>query len=136
MNGNEAVRWTDCRAPESALKIEQFVLALEPAIRLGIFLRIFAIVALWELAAPRRALKVSKALRRGSNITLAAINTVVLRLVFPTAAVGMAAFGVANGWGLLNHVQVQLWLAAPMAVIALDLVIWLQHVMVHAVPVL
>ena len=118
------------------MDFEQFVLTHEPAIRLGFFVGVFAIVALWELAAPRRALTVSKALRWGSNLGLVAINTLVLRLLFPLAAVGVAAFGAANGWGLLNHFEVPFWLAVPLAVIAMDFVIWLQHVMVHAVPAL
>jgi sterol desaturase/sphingolipid hydroxylase (fatty acid hydroxylase superfamily) len=48
----------------------------------------------------------------------------------------MAAFSAANGWGLLNHFQAPFWAAVPLAVIAMDFVIWLQHVVVHAVPVL
>jgi sterol desaturase/sphingolipid hydroxylase (fatty acid hydroxylase superfamily) len=115
---------------------EQFVLAHEPAIRLGFFVGVFALVALWELAAPRRALTVSRALRWGSNLGLVVLNTVLLRLMFPLAAVGVAAFGAASGWGLLNHFEVPFWLAVPVAVIAMDFVIWLQHVMVHAVPAL
>jgi len=118
------------------MDLEQFVLAHEPAIRLGFFMGVFAIVALWELAAPRRALAVSKALRWGSNLGLVMLNTVLLRLLFPLAAAGVAAFGVANGWGLLNHFQVPFWLAVPTAVMAMDFIIWLQHVMVHAVPAL
>jgi len=118
------------------MDFEQFVLAHEPAIRLSFFLGVFVAVALWELAAPRRALTVSKALRWGSNLGLVVLNTVLLRLMFPLAAVGVAAFGVANGWGLLNHFHVPFWLAVPVAVIAMDFVIWLQHVMVHAVPAL
>lgn len=118
------------------MNFEQFVLAHEPAIRLSFFLGVFAIVALWELAAPRRALTVSKALRWSSNLALVLLNTVLLRLLFPFAAVGVAAFGVAHGWGLLNHYAVPFWAAVPLAVIALDFVIWLQHVMVHAVPAL
>jgi hypothetical protein len=79
------------------MDLEQFVLAHEPAIRLGFFGGVFAIVALWELAAPRRTLTVSKALRWGSNLGLVALNTVLLRLMFPLAAAGVATFGVANG---------------------------------------
>mgnify|MGYP003389999950 FL=1 len=118
------------------MDLEQFVLAHEPAIRLGCFLAVFAVVALWEWRAPRRALTLSRALRWSSNLGLVALNTLLLRLVFPLAAAGMAAFGVANGWGLLNHFEVPFWVAVPVAVIAMDFVIWLQHVMVHAVPAL
>ena len=118
------------------MNIEQFILANEPAIRLGFFFGVFAIVALWELAAPRRVLTVSKALRWSSNLGLVVLNTVVLRLLFPLAAVGVAAFASENGWGVLNHFQVPWVIAVPLAVIAMDFVIWLQHVMVHAVPLL
>ncbi len=93
----------------------------EATIRLSAFLSIFALMALWELRAPRRALTVSKALRWGSNLGLVVLNTILLRLVFPVAAVGLAATATAQGWGLLNHFAVPLWVAAPLAVIALDL---------------
>lgn len=118
------------------MPFEHFILANEPAIRLGCFLGIFAAIALWELAAPRRALTVSKGLRWASNLGLVALNTVLLRLLFPLAAVGVAAFTAAHGWGLLNHFRVPFWLAVPVAVIAMDFAIWLHHVMVHAVPAL
>ncbi len=118
------------------MNFEQFMQANEPAIRLGFFLGTFAVVALWEVLAPRRTLLVSKAYRWASNIGLVVLNTVVVRLLFPLAAVGLAAFSAESGWGLLNHFQVPFWIAVPLAVIAMDFVIWLQHVMVHAVPAL
>ena len=118
------------------MDLEQLVLANEPAVRLGFFVVVFAVIGLWEIAAPRRALTASKALRWTSNLALVVLNTVLLRLMFPLAAAGMAAFAAANGWGLLNHFHVPLWLAVPIAVMAMDFVIWLQHVMVHAVPAL
>jgi len=118
------------------MSFEQIVLENEPAIRLGFFLGVFAMIAAWEVFAPRRALTVSKALRWASNLGLMVLNTVLLRLLFPLAAVGLAAFSAQNGWGLINHFDVPFWVAVPLAVIAMDFVIWLQHVMVHAVPAL
>jgi len=118
------------------MSFEQIVLENEPAIRLGFFLGVFAVIAAWEVFAPRRALTVSKALRWTSNLGLVVLNTVLLRLLFPLAAVGLAAFSARNGWGLINHFDVPFWVAVPLAVIAMDFVIWLQHVMVHAVPAL
>jgi sterol desaturase/sphingolipid hydroxylase (fatty acid hydroxylase superfamily) len=116
--------------------LEVFVQVHETAIRLGFFVGIFAVMALWEVLAPRRALTVSKAVRWANNLGLVAFNTVLLRLLFPAAAVGMAAFATDQGWGLFNYFQVSAWLAIPAAVIAMDFVIWLQHVVVHAVPAL
>jgi len=118
------------------MDFEQFVLTNEPIIRLGFFLGVFAVIGLWELAAPRRVLTVPKALRWASNLAIVVLNTVLLRLLFPLAAVGVAAFCTANGWGLLNHYQLPFAFAVPLAVIAMDFVNWLQHVMVHAVPAL
>ena len=116
--------------------MDAFVQAHEAYIRLWCFLGIFAVMALWEVLAPRRALAVSKGVRWLNNLALLVLNTVLLRLLFPAAAVGMAAFATAQGWGVLNYFAVPLWLAVPAAVVAMDFVIWLQHVMVHAVPVL
>jgi sterol desaturase/sphingolipid hydroxylase (fatty acid hydroxylase superfamily) len=118
------------------MAFEQYVLAHEAAIRLGFFLAFFAAVGLWELWAPQRALTVPKSLRWASNLGLVALNTVLLRLLFPVAAAGFAAWCATQGWGLLNHLHPPFWLAVPLAVIALDGVIWLQHLMFHAVPVL
>lgn len=121
---------------KSGMQFEQFVAAHEPVIRLGFFAGAFVVIALWETLAPRRVLTVAKSTRWANNLGLVALNTVLLRLLFPTAAVGVAAFCAANGWGLLNHFKAPPWLAVPLAVLALDFVIWLQHVMVHAVPAL
>ena len=121
---------------ETPLNFEQFVLGHELDIRLGFFLGVFALVALWEVFAPRRALTLSRTLRWSHNLGLVVLNTVLLRLLSPIAQVGLASFCAANGWGLLNHFAVPFWLAVPVAVIAMDFVIWLQHVMVHAVPLL
>jgi sterol desaturase/sphingolipid hydroxylase (fatty acid hydroxylase superfamily) len=121
---------------ETRMQLEQLVLAYEPGIRLSFFLGVFALVGIWEALAPQRALTVSKSLRWASNLGLVVLNTLLLRLLFPAAALGIAAFCAANGWGVLNHFQVPFWLAVPVAVMAMDFVIWLQHVMVHAVPAL
>lgn len=118
------------------MNFEPSLLANEPVIRLASFVAVFAVVALWEVLAPRRALTLSRGLRWASNLGLVVLNTIVLRLLFPLAAVGMAAFCTENGWGLFNHFALPYWLAVVLSVIAMDCVIWLQHVMVHAVPAL
>jgi sterol desaturase/sphingolipid hydroxylase (fatty acid hydroxylase superfamily) len=79
---------------------------------------------------------VSKTLRWTSNLGIVVLNTVVLRLVFPVAAVGMAALAADRGWGLLNALGLPFALAVVVAVVALDLAIYLQHVMFHAMPAL
>ncbi len=75
-------------------------------------------------------------MRWANNLGLVALNTVLVRLLFPAAAVGMAAFAAGQGWGLLNHFQAPFWPAVAISVATMDFVIWLQHVMVHAIPLL
>jgi sterol desaturase/sphingolipid hydroxylase (fatty acid hydroxylase superfamily) len=118
------------------MDINEFVSNNEVTIRLGFFLGVFAVMALWELIAPRRALVASKAVRWANNIGLVVLNSFVIRLLFPAAAVGMAGFTSAQGWGILNYYQIAFVPAVIVSVIVLDLIIYLQHVMVHAVPAL
>jgi sterol desaturase/sphingolipid hydroxylase (fatty acid hydroxylase superfamily) len=113
-----------------------YLLQHEGPIRLGFFLGVFAAVALWELLAPRRRRHASQAVRWVSNLAIVALNTAVLRFAFPVLAVGMAALAAQQGWGLLNRVAAPGWLAFVLSVVALDGVIYLQHVMFHAVPAL
>jgi sterol desaturase/sphingolipid hydroxylase (fatty acid hydroxylase superfamily) len=91
-------------------------------------------MALWEVIAPRRALSVSKLRRWLNNIGVVALNTVLLRLIFPAAAVGLAFVAARRGWGVLNQIDLPVWLEIVCAVVVLDFVIYLQHVMFHAVP--
>lgn len=118
------------------MDIEAWVLSHEWMIRTGAFLGVFAVVAVWEVSSPQRVRLLPRGLRWRSNLAIVLINTLLVRLFFPLAAVGMAVFSAAHGWGVLNHFDVPLWLALPLAVVAMDFAIWLQHVMVHAVPAL
>ena len=109
---------------------------LETAIRLICFSAVLLAMSLWELAAPRRQLTVRKGPRWGSNLALVAINSIVARFVAGLSAVAMAGLAAERGWGLLNSVDWPAALEIFLGIVALDLVIYLQHVMFHAVPVL
>ncbi|MGD8228600.1 MAG: sterol desaturase family protein [Desulfobacteraceae bacterium] len=111
-------------------------MANEIAIRLSFFFLIFLMIAIWELFAPRRQLTTSKVSRWASNLAITFINPLALRLVFPILAVSMAVAAQKNGWGLLNNYYVPYWMAVVIGIVALDFVIYLQHVMFHAVPIL
>ncbi|MFH1117899.1 MAG: sterol desaturase family protein [Pseudomonadota bacterium] len=107
----------------------------EPIIRLGCFLGIFLAVALGELAAPRRRLTTSRVSRWFANIGIVVINTALVRLLFPVAAVGIAVIAAQKHWGLFNNIAVPYWVAVVVSVVILDFVIYLQHVLFHAVPI-
>lgn len=116
--------------------MSDFILQNEPVIRLGFFAGILVGVALWEVLAPRRALSHSRLTRWPGNLGIVVLNTLVLRVAFPIAAVAMAWLAADRGWGLFNLVDLPYWPAVILSVVLLDLAIYLQHVMVHAIPVL
>ena len=112
------------------------ILANEPLIRLSAFGGIFAAMAAWELLAPRRVQQIGRSTRWPSNIAIVVLDTALVRLVFPTTAVGVALLAEAKGWGLFYAIGLSAWAAVPLGIILLDLAIYLQHVLFHAVPAL
>lgn len=110
------------------------VLGAEIALRLGAFLGIFAGMAFWEMRAPRRVLREPKGARWRANLSLLAVDTAMLRLLFPAAAVGAAILARERGWGLLALMELPAWASVPLSVAILDLAVYFQHVVFHAVP--
>ncbi|MFT4560542.1 MAG: sterol desaturase/sphingolipid hydroxylase (fatty acid hydroxylase superfamily) [Gammaproteobacteria bacterium] len=94
------------------------------------------VVAVWEILAPRRRQTISRAQRWPNNLAIAALNTGLVRIVAPTGVVGFAVIADDQGWGLLHLAHFPDWTVVILAVVLLDLVIYLQHRMLHAVPVL
>lgn len=121
---------------DKTVEMENLLLNHELTVRLGVFLGIFAIMAAWELAAPRRTLRESKALRWTHNLALTMVNVVLVRVALPIAAIGVAALAADRGMGLFNLIYVPHPLAILLSVLALDLAVYLQHLMFHAVPLL
>ncbi len=116
--------------------MSNFLLAHEPAIRLAFFGGTLAGMAALEALAPRRRRAVSRWARWPGNLGIVVLNTFALRLTFPVAAVGLAVLAEARGWGLLNNLTLPGWTRFVVALVLLDLAIYLQHVMFHAVPAL
>lgn len=114
--------------------MSEVILAVEPVARLSAFVAIFAAMAAWEMIAPRRKPKIARGTRWPGNIGIVVLDTVLVRLLFPTTAVGLALVAEVHGWGLFHALNMPMWAAVPAAVIVLDLAIYLQHVLFHAVP--
>jgi sterol desaturase/sphingolipid hydroxylase (fatty acid hydroxylase superfamily) len=109
-------------------------MANEPFIRLAAFLGVFAAVAAWESLSPRRRLNTSKTIRWFSNISITLLGTAVVRGLFPVLAVTFAANDTSVG--ILQLVPLPFLVKVITGVLALDLIIYGQHVMFHSVPLL
>ena len=104
-------------------------------IRLGAFIVMLCIMSLWERLAPRRSLIVSRRVRWFGNLGILAIDNILVRILFTVLPIEMAARAEGAGWGILNVVALPFWLKVLLGIILLDLSIYLQHVMLHAVPI-
>jgi sterol desaturase/sphingolipid hydroxylase (fatty acid hydroxylase superfamily) len=121
---------------EAAMSLETFLLGHESVIRFGFFLGTFALMALWEVLAPLRMPGTSKAVRWPNHVMLAAMNIGLVRVLFPLAAVALAVYAGEHGIGLFNIIPVPYLLAFAGSLLALDLAIYLFHLLFHAVPAL
>ncbi|MBU2515661.1 sterol desaturase family protein [bacterium] len=106
----------------------------ELTLRLGFFLGTLLLIAIWEILWPRRPLAVSKAVRWYSNFGIVVLNTLFVRWVFPVLAMGMAVLAQDRKWGLFNNIEIPEEAALLISIIILDLAIYFQHLMFHAVP--
>lgn len=108
----------------------------EPLFRVLAFSGTLVALVVWELLAPRRQPQLGRAARWPSNLGIVVFDTVLARLLAPITAVGLALVCDANRWGLFHVLALPTWVSVLLAFLALDVAIYLQHVMFHAVPVL
>jgi len=112
------------------------ILNYEPVIRLSAFAGVLVIMTILEMASPMRRLKAGRYPRWLSNLGLVALNSVALRLLLPLQAVGAALVAADRNWGLFNVLDWPVWVEGLITIVLLDLAVYSQHVVFHAVPVL
>lgn len=112
----------------------QWLLEYELWFRLTSFLGLLALFLAWELYWPRRGRERDRRSRWTTNGLIIALDTVILRLLFPTAAVGAALWTNEYQVGLLQWLAAPWWVALLLGVVLLDLVVWAQHLLFHQVP--
>ena len=107
-------------------------------IRLAVFAGVFLMMVAIELLWPKRALIASKQRRWLTNIGISVTAAALLRLmavaVVPVAAIAAAGYAARHQIGLLNNVSWPAWIKIVVALLALDLAIWAQHLASHKVP--
>ena len=97
----------------------------------------FALLFAWELVARRRRFELPRAWRWSHNVGLHATGALVLTALSafgPLLAFQFAFYAETQGWGLLHQTRWPYPLKFAIAILALDLVVFLQHWLFHKVP--
>jgi len=105
-------------------------------IRISAFVGIFAVMAVWEMMAPRRQWNTAKAKRWVVNLAIVGFNSLLTRVLFASGALGAAILAGQGEVGFFNQLNWPWWAELIIAVVVLDLVVYFQHVLMHAVPIL
>ncbi len=111
----------------------------ETVIRFGVFLGLFALLALVEAWVPRRVRSQTRKTRWVTNWGITIANTVLLNALafaLPLLAVGAAIDAGQQGWGLFNNVSLPIAVEIIAVILIMDFAIWLQHLVTHKVPFL
>lgn len=103
-------------------------------IRLSIFLGVLILMLVLESLIPRHSTVDSKLRRLAINFSLTGFNVLMLKLLLGSAAVGLAHFASEQGWGLFNYLQWPAWVEMVIAILFLELMIYIQHVFLHKIP--
>ena len=106
----------------------------EALLRIGCFLLLFVVLAVAERLAPRRPLSVKRSSRWVGNLAMQLANGLLPRLFFPILPVGLAALWADKRWGAMNVVHLPPLPATILTLLALDLVVYLQHLLFHRAP--
>ena len=109
---------------------------MEQAIRLIAFAGVFLLVALWEIASPRRPLLDNRRRRWFTNLSLIVIDTTAVRLLFPILPVALAQLVQTRGWGLFGQLDLPFRIKIVLSLLLLDFIIYLQHRLFHHIPLL
>ena len=107
----------------------------EPLIRFSVFIAILLAMAMLQALFPRRPQHLGYQ-RWSANFSLLALDVVLVRLLLPAGAVGAALWAEQSSFGLLHWLGVDGMVAVFVSLILLDLFIYAQHVVFHAVPIL
>jgi sterol desaturase/sphingolipid hydroxylase (fatty acid hydroxylase superfamily) len=112
------------------------VLENEVLLRLSVFGGLFFLMAVLETLAPRRARRFPRGQRWFSNLGVMVLGALLARLVLPWVPVSVAYYAQSNGIGVLSQFSIPLVYSLVVGVLALDFLIYVQHVVLHKVPLL
>ncbi|PHR19845.1 MAG: fatty acid hydroxylase [Sphingopyxis sp.] len=97
---------------------------------------LFVLLVVLETVFPRKKRSMARSVRWRTNIIIILVGTVAVRLMGPVVAISAAVFAAQNDFGLFNWTSLPGWLEFALALIFLDLSLYLQHVMTHRIALL
>ncbi|MEO7208314.1 MAG: sterol desaturase family protein [Steroidobacteraceae bacterium] len=106
----------------------------EVAQRLGVFLVLLILLMLGEWRWPRNVAAARRNRRWPVNLGFGLLDSLCLRLLTPWLAFAIALRAHEAGIGLFNVLDVPSWLKIAACVLLLDMTIYWQHRLMHAVP--
>jgi sterol desaturase/sphingolipid hydroxylase (fatty acid hydroxylase superfamily) len=107
----------------------------DTVLRVAVFASLLALLIALEWLRPWREVA-GNAVRRIDNVALLVLGTALLRLAFPLLALDVAFIAQGRGWGLLPALGVGGLAAGIIGCFALDLAVYVQHRVMHGVPLL
>lgn len=96
----------------------------------------FIILLLLEYLRPYRPPSVPKTKRLVTNVSLTILNSAVLSLLFGAATINSALHVSANHLGILNTFSLPFWQKVFLAVIFMDFIFYVWHLLNHKVALL
>ena len=87
--------------------MREALLTYEQYIRLAAFCGVFAFMAAWEFIGPRRTRTIGRGWRWPNNLGVVAVDTLLVRILFPTTAVGLALVADAH------RIELSMWYRFP-----------------------
>lgn len=107
-----------------------FLVGHESALRLGGFVLVLGVLAVAERLWPARG-DARPAVRQRNNLALVVIDTALVRIALPLAAVALAIDVHARGAGLFGTIAWPQWLEILLAALTFDAAIYWQHRLLH-----
>jgi sterol desaturase/sphingolipid hydroxylase (fatty acid hydroxylase superfamily) len=116
--------------------VQQFLEGHQSTILISTLIGALLIGVIWEVLAPRRPETRGLAYRWANNITLAVLNHVVVYWVGAALAVATAWWAETEGLGLLQHFDIGVAGAFVVTLLAMELLAYVLHRVVHRVPII
>ncbi len=108
----------------------------EVIIRPAVFLTLFILLACGEFFFPLAKRKCTRLRQWFINLSIVIIDTILLKLLLPLLAVGVAQYAAEHSLGVFNIIAMPAWLTIILSLLLLDLLIYGQHVLMHNLPLL